>query len=300
VKKKVIIITCVIFLVIVILVLVGGPILNALGVEVFCITNENGRTRLIRCGGETALTADMSPPKLSVDAQRTLIDTDMALDDWMAILYLLQRPDVDVQAITVTGAGEAHCEPGVQNALDLAALAGRPEIPVTCGRETPLEGSHVFPPSWRTNVDAMADLSIPSSSSRPHDQDAAGLIAGTIRDKAGDLTIITLGPLTNLAEAFLVDPSLAEEVKQIYIMGGAFSVPGNVNDAPELGINNDVAEWNIYVDPHAAGLVVAHRSLLCPSMPATTSCSTRRSTIGWARIAPHQRLSSFTRRWGRT
>ena len=128
---------------------------------------------------------------------------------------------------------------------------------MTCGRETPLKGDHVFPQSWRDNVDALAGISIPSNSSRPQSQDAAELIASTIGDAGEDLEIIALGPLTNLAEAFLVDPSLAEEIEQIYIMGGAFSVPGNVSDAPETGINNDAAEWNIYVDPHAAAIVVA-------------------------------------------
>ena len=83
-----------------------------------------------------------------------------------------------------------------------------------------------------------------------------GLIASTIRDAAGDLEIIALGPLTNLAEAFRGDPSLTGQVEQVYIMGGAFAVPGNVSDAPEMGIDNVAAEWNIYVDPHAAALVV--------------------------------------------
>jgi pyrimidine-specific ribonucleoside hydrolase len=186
-----------------------------------------------------------------------LIDTDMAADDWMAILYLLQRPDVDVRAITVTGAGEAHCEPGVRNALDLVALAGRPEIPVSCGRETPLEGDHVFPQSWRDNVDALAGIEIPANPNPPYGQDAVALIGETIRQAEGELQIITLGPVTNVAEAFAAEPQLAEEIQQLYIMGGAFSVPGNVSDAPEMGIDNEAAEWNIYVDPHAAGLVVA-------------------------------------------
>ena len=256
-KKRTLWISIVVLLVLMVLVLVSGPLLKAFGVEVLCITTENGRLRLERCGGEKALTADTDPPKLSVDAQPTLIDTDMAADDWMAILYLLQRPDVDVRAITVTGAGEAHCGPGVENALDLVALAGQPEIPVTCGRETPLEGDHVFPQSWRTNVDALAGITIPRNPRKPQGQDAVGLIASTIRAAAGNLEIIALGPLTNLAEAFRGDPSLTEEVKQVYIMGGAFAIPGNVSDAPVMGIDNVAAEWNIYVDPHAAALVVA-------------------------------------------
>jgi len=255
-KKKLVIVVAVALFLILILVLVSGPLLNALGVEVFCIAEEDGRTRLVRCGGEQTLTADTEPPELSAGARPILIDTDMAADDWLAILYLLQRPDINVRGITVTGAGEAHCGPGVQNALDLAALAGRPEIPVTCGRETPLKGDHVFPPSWRENVDALAGVVIPANPTRPDARVAAGLIAKVIADAGGELEIIALGPLTNLADAFLTDPTLAEEIEQLYIMGGAFSVPGNVSDAPEMAIDNVAAEWNIYVDPHAAGLVV--------------------------------------------
>ena len=255
--KKFLTVSILVLLVLVILVVAGGPLLKALGVEVYCVTNENGRLRLVRCGGTVALMADPNPPTLAADARPILIDTDMAADDWLAILFLLQVPDVNVRAITVTGAGEAHCEPGVQNALNLAALAGRPEIPVACGRETPLVGDRVFPPSWRDNVDALAGVSIPSSPSRPHSQDAVALIASAVRDAAGEMEIVALGPLTNLAEAFQADPSLAEEIAQIYVMGGAFFVPGNVSDAPEMGIDNLVAEWNIYVDPHAAALVLA-------------------------------------------
>ena len=255
-KKRLIILSAILFFIL-ILVLVSGPILEAIGIEVYCISNEGGRLRFERCSGNISLTKDKAPPVISTDAQPILIDTDMAVDDWMAILYLLQLSDVDVRAITVTGAGEAHCEPGVQNALDLIALAGQPNIPVTCGRETPIEGTRVFPPSWRKNVDALSGVSIPASSYQPVAQSAVELIANTIQDSDGDLEIIALGPLTNLAEVFLTDPSLAEDIKQIYIMGGAFSVPGNVTDAPEMDIKNTTAEWNIYVDPHAAALVVA-------------------------------------------
>src|SRR6188474_693963 len=96
-----------------------------------------------------------------------IIDTDMAADDWRAILYLLQRIDVEVRAITVTGTGEAHCKPGVQNALNLLALADNPDIPVACGRETPLQGDHAFPDALRASDDRMAGLTLPTSSNPP-------------------------------------------------------------------------------------------------------------------------------------
>ena len=183
-----------------------------------------------------------------------IIDTDMAGDDWMAILYLLNRPDISIEAITVTGTGEAHCEPGVRNAMKLAALAGQPDIPVSCGRETPLQGNHTFPAAWRERVDALAGLSLPENPASPSPQSAGELLTTTIETSPDKTTILALGPLTNLAEILQADSGLKDKIGMIYIMGGAVDVPGNVGYS-RAGIDNPFAEWNIYVDPHAAALV---------------------------------------------
>jgi Inosine-uridine preferring nucleoside hydrolase len=92
-----------------------------------------------------------------------VIDTDMAADDWMALLYLLRRPDVAVKAITVTGDGEAHCESGTRHARGIVALANRGIIPVACGRTTPLRGNHAFPAQWRADVDSLLGLTLPTT-----------------------------------------------------------------------------------------------------------------------------------------
>jgi inosine-uridine nucleoside N-ribohydrolase len=187
------------------------------------------------------------------DAQPFIVDTDMAPDDWLAILCLLGRPEVEVKAITVTGAGEAHCAPGVRHALGLVALAGRPDIPVTCGRETPLQGDHVFPTSWRERVDNLLDLSLPENPNAPANESAVELLMRTVQESSRPVHILALGPLTNVAEVLKAEPSLIENVQRITIMGGAVHVPGNVG--PSSDIDNSVAEWNIYVDPHAAAVV---------------------------------------------
>ena len=183
-----------------------------------------------------------------------IIDTDMAADDWMAILYLLQHPGVEVIAITVTGAGEAHCEPGMRNALDLIALAGEEGIPVACGRETPLEGDHTFPDSWRRSVDNLSGIEILASPETPSEGSAIGLLVELVTTAEEPVTVLTLGPLTNVGEALEAHPELADAVEMIYVMGGAVDAPGNIHDS---SIGNDVAEWNLYVDPHAAALTIA-------------------------------------------
>lgn len=184
-----------------------------------------------------------------------LIDTDMAADDWMAILYLLNRADVRVEAITVTGTGEAHCDPGIENAMRLTALAGQPDIPVSCGRETPLEGDHTFPADWRERVDSLAGLTLADNPASPASQDAVDLLITKITTNPEKVTILTLGPLTNLAEALQTAPEIIENIEMLYLMGGAVDVPGNVGYS-NAGIDNTAADWNIYVDPHATAIVL--------------------------------------------
>ena len=180
-----------------------------------------------------------------------IIDTDMAFDDWLGILYLLQRPDIKVLAITVVGTGEAHCAPGMHNALELIQLAGESGIPVTCGRETALEGGHEFPIEWRNNVDNLAGLDLPDSAELPQTVGAVELLTELISSRSEKVLVLTLGPLTNLAEALAATPALIDQIEMVYIMGGAVEVGGNVFG--ESGFLP--AEWNIYADPLAAQLV---------------------------------------------
>lgn len=184
-----------------------------------------------------------------------VIDTDMAPDDWVAILFLLGRPDIDVAAITVTGAGESHCGPGVAHARGLVALAGRPEIPVACGRETPLAGSHGFPAEWRAGADGLLGLTLPENPNEVTAGSAIDLLGATIRASTAKVTILTLGPLTNVAELVRDAPELRPRIEAVFVMGGAVDVAGNVY-LPELP-PQPVAEWNIYIDPSAANLVLA-------------------------------------------
>jgi len=208
---------------------------------------------LTACGIQP--TPQVTPTPVTGTARPVIIDTDMAADDWMAILYLLNRPDVSVTAITVSGTGEAHCEPGIQNAMSLAALAGQPDIPVSCGRTTPLQGDHAFPSDWRTRVDTLAGLTLPGNPAAPAPQSAVDLLTAKTISMPDKVTIIALGPLTNLAEALQAAPEIKENVEMVYIMGGAVDVPGNVGSS-HAGIDNSAADWNIYVDPRAAAIVL--------------------------------------------
>jgi pyrimidine-specific ribonucleoside hydrolase len=176
----------------------------------------------------------------------------MAHDDMFAILLLLQHPGVQVEAITVAGTGEAHCRPGVENALGLVHLNGKSGIPVACGRETPLEGDHVFPEPWRTAADEAYGVALPEGG-KPSPLAAADLIADVAMNSNDRVSIVALGPLTNVAEVLQARPEIAGKIDSIYVMGGAVNVAGNVG--AEAEIDNPHAEWNFYIDPAAADIV---------------------------------------------
>jgi inosine-uridine nucleoside N-ribohydrolase len=183
-----------------------------------------------------------------------ILDVDMAHEDMFAALFLLSHPNVDLRAITVTGTGEAHCEPGMRHALGLIALSGKKDIPVACGRETPLAGAHEFPAAWRKAADDAYGVSIPGGGSASN-LSAPDLIIELLRKAEKPITIVAAGPLTNLAEVIQKEAEIAaKNIEEIYIMGGAVKVKGNVGNSG-VGIQNEYAEWNVYIDPVATNIV---------------------------------------------
>jgi len=184
-----------------------------------------------------------------------VLDTDMGPDDWMAILYLAQCPDVTLQAITVAGTGESHGKRGARNVLGLLALAGNTDIPVAYGRKTPLRGKHRFPLAMRYAMDIMMGLPLSSGPTPPSDQTAVELLTSVIESAPRKVVLVAVGPLTNVAEAILARPDLVDNLEMIYIMGGAVDVPGNIQSIVKRS-KNSVAEWNIYCDPYAASVVL--------------------------------------------
>jgi pyrimidine-specific ribonucleoside hydrolase len=183
-------------------------------------------------------------------AQPVIIDTDMALDDWMAILYILNDPAFDVKAITVTGTGLAYCDAGVDIALGLVALAEHEAVPVSCWREEPLASDNAFPAEWRIDMATAESLGLPEGGS-PAEQDALALFSETVAASEEPIQVLALGPLTTVGAALEADPSLVDQIAMITIMGGAVDVAGS-----GITEENTSAEWNIYCDPHGARLTI--------------------------------------------
>ena len=188
----------------------------------------------------------------SIDKVRrpVIIDTDLSFDDYVALLYLLQHPGIDVRAITVVN-GVAHVVPGVKNAGRLLGLVGRRDIPVAGGPDGALSKQRAFPGGWRGTMDYGIRLMLPWGSMPASKLSAPKLICQQCMDSDKPITFVALGPLTNLALALRAEPRLASRIETIVISGGAFNVLGPIHtDLPDNP--NQVAEWNLYVDVEAA------------------------------------------------
>ena len=180
-----------------------------------------------------------------------IIDTDAGTDDILALSYLLSLPDLQIEAITIVH-GLAHVRDGSRNIRRLLHLAGRADIPVLEGAESPIEGSRPFPAEWRFVANNLPGVTLPDIVGPPSTQGAVDFLKRRMQDKERPVRILGLGPLTNLALALREVPDASATVEELVIMGGALQVPGNLSAGNPEKAANEVAEWNIYVDPHAA------------------------------------------------
>jgi inosine-uridine nucleoside N-ribohydrolase len=182
-----------------------------------------------------------------------IVDMDVDPSDTPALLYLLKHPFVSVRAVTVS-CGITYIDEGVANVLQLLEHLGIQDIPVAGGKETPLAGDNAFPTAWRDGSYNFYGLDLPPSQLQPSALNASELIISVITSSTENITLVPLGPLTNIAIALQADPSIKEKIEGIHCMGGAVTVPGNVGyEYPP--IPNYAAEWNIWVDPLAADIV---------------------------------------------
>ena len=176
-----------------------------------------------------------------------LIDTDTASDDAVALIMALRAPDVDVRAITIV-AGNVPVPQATRNALYTAELCGA-DVPVFPGANQPLIREYMHA-EWFHGKDGLGDHDYPAPRLAPEPVHAVDAIIETIRANPG-ITLVTLGPLTNIAVALARAPEIAANVARMVVMGGAPCCEGNVTPA---------AEYNIWVDPEAARMV-AHSQL---------------------------------------
>ena len=180
--------------------------------------------------------------------RKVILDMDPGIDDALALLLALCSSELKVLAVT-TVAGNAPIEMTSINALRVLEYLGVKDVPVARGADRPLRHPLVHALHFHGS-DGLADCTLPPPSLKLHKASAVELLADTILNSVGEITIIAMGPLTNLAIALEQRPELPRAIASLIIMGGAYGLTayGKGNQTP-------VAEFNIWQDPEAARIV---------------------------------------------
>ncbi|EPS73547.1 hypothetical protein M569_01207 [Genlisea aurea] len=178
--------------------------------------------------------------------KKMIIDTDPGIDDAMAIFLALQSPEVEVIGLT-TIFGNVNTTLATTNALHLLDVAGRPDIPVAEGSHVTItNGTKLRIADFVHGTDGLGNQNFPPPRGKPIELSAAEFLMQQASLYPEEITLVALGPLTNIALAIQSDPSFKSNIGRIVLLGGAFSVNGNVNPA---------AEANVFGDPEAADVV---------------------------------------------
>ena len=173
-----------------------------------------------------------------------IIDTDPGVDDLLAILLALESPELHVDALTTLG-GNCSLADATRNALRILETGNRPDIPVYKGAARPLKGRYVYAKYFHGPRGLTGRLPEPRITAAS-DLDAIDALASRIESARAPITVVALGPLTNVARLIMRHPEAAKGISTLIVMGGAVDVPGNVTA---------YAEFNTYSDPEAAEVV---------------------------------------------
>lgn len=196
--------------------------------------------------------------------QSVLMDVDTGIDDALALVYLLSRPEVTIEAITCT-AGNVGARQVALNNLALLELCGRAGVEVAVGAEVPLEIPLVTTEETH-GPQGIGYAELPKPAGEISPRHAVDVWVETVRAHPGEITGLITGPLTNFALALRREPDLPRLLKGLVIMGGSFNYQGNTTPT---------AEWNVSVDPHAAQEVfAAYSGLPQDSLPVVCALET--------------------------
>ncbi len=192
-----------------------------------------------------------------------IVDCDTGIDDSLALLYAVASPECELVAITCT-AGNVDARQVAENTRAVLELAGRSDVEVAIGRETPLARALVTTPETH-GPRGIGYAELPAAAMPLSARYSPDLIVEEARRRPGELTLVTLAPLTNVALAVLREPELPRLLKRLVIMGGSYRSPGNT--AP-------TTEWNVNVDPESAKIVFEAFGSAATEGPAAPEGST--------------------------
>ncbi len=201
--------------------------------------------------------------------KRIILDTDPGIDDACAILLALASPEVSLEGLSIVH-GNCSLEQATINAMSVLELAGAGHIPVAKGCELPLVQPSLLAPETHGNS-GLGYAQLPAARARPVVQHGSDFLIEKILSSSGEITLVALGPLTNVALAIRQEPRIIQAVREVIIMGGAIRYEGNTTA---------LAEFNTYVDPHAA-YIVYHAGMPVTLVPldVTYQCVLTRTDV---------------------
>jgi purine nucleosidase len=176
--------------------------------------------------------------------KRIIIDTDPGIDDALAILLALASPELTLEGLSIVH-GNCSAEQATKNGLSILELANASHIPLAKGCELPLVQPSLLAPETHGNT-GLGYAKLPEPRNKPRVQHGCDFLIEKVMSNPGEITLVAIGPLTNVAMAIRKEPQFANSLKELVIMGGAIRHEGNTT---ALG------EFNVYVDPHAAHIV---------------------------------------------
>lgn len=176
--------------------------------------------------------------------KKILFDTDPGIDDACAILLALASPELSLEGLSIVH-GNCSLQQATRNALSILELANGSHIPVAVGCELPLVQPSLLAPETHGNT-GLGYAELPEPRAQPTAQNGCDFLIEKILSAPGEVTLVAIGPLTNLALAIRQEPRIVHAVKEVIVMGGALRHEGNTTA---------LAEFNTYVDPHAAHIV---------------------------------------------
>jgi purine nucleosidase/pyrimidine-specific ribonucleoside hydrolase len=183
--------------------------------------------------------------------KNVIIDTDPGMDDAVAIMFALGSQKLNVKALTAVS-GNLQADRTAANARKILTMMGAETIPVARGPQTPLQRPYPKDP-FSHGDDGLANLGMPESPMAEDPRAAAEVIVDLVNANRGEISLLGLGPLTNIALAVRRDPDLPKKVDELIIIGGSYGF--HAAGAKRATGDNPASEWNIYVDPEAAKIV---------------------------------------------
>ncbi|MEM7341251.1 MAG: nucleoside hydrolase [Actinomycetota bacterium] len=227
-----------------------------------------------------------------------IIDTDPGVDDAMALLMALASPELDVVGLT-TIFGNAETTVTTANAIWILEVAGRADIPVTAGASAPLAAPYLGPVPQVHGANGIGGTDPVTPAGSAAAGSAADALFAAVAKRPGEVSILALGPLTNLAIALDRHPSIVDLVAEVVVMGGNALVPGNATPVAEANINNDPeaadavfgAGWPIVM----VGLDVTHQvNLAATAIARITGGETPEAHLLAAAVPTYQRFFEVT------